>query len=137
MELFFVNTIGVLGLTGFLIATYIYGKKKAKKKLVCPRYSNCDTVIHSDYSKIAGIPVELLGMIYYAFIGSIYSFVFILRLWSIPLGIIILGISGCAVVFSLYLVSIQAFVLKHWCLWCLFSACISTIIFVISYIHLL
>jgi len=137
MHVLIVNLIGVLGIAGFLIAAYIYGKKKAKKKLVCPRYSNCDTVIHSDYSKILGIPVEVLGMIYYAFIGTAYSFVFIFGLWSMTVALILIGISGCAVLFSVYLVSIQAFVLKHWCMWCLCSAFISISIFILSYIHIL
>ena len=131
-----INAICLLGLSGFLIASYIYNKKKGKKKLICPMRSNCDTVTHSDYSKILGIPVELLGMVYYIFIGCSYSFVFILGLWSYPIGIVLLGISICAVLFSLYLVSMQAFVIKHWCTWCLFSALISLLIFVFSYIHI-
>lgn len=137
MHILIINLIGLLGLVGFIIATYIYGKKKAKKKLICPRRSNCDTVIHSDYSKILGIPVEILGMAYYFFIGSIYSVVFIFDLWSSPIGFILLGISMCSVLFSIYLVSMQVFVIKQWCAWCLGSAAISLLIFVLSYIHLL
>lgn len=136
MHVLLINLIAILAITGFLIAAYIYGKKKAKKKLVCPRYSNCDTVIHSDYSKIFGIPVEILGMIYYVFIGSAYTIVFIFGLWSANVGILLVGISMCAVLFSIYLVSIQAFVLRHWCVWCLSSAIISILIFILSYIHL-
>ncbi len=136
MHTIIINVIVLLGLIGFFIATYIYGKKKAKKKLVCPRRSNCDTVIHSDYSKILGIPVEVLGMIYYFFIGSIYSIVFVFNFWSPLTGFIILGVSMSAVLFSIYLVSMQAFVIKQWCVWCLCSAFISILIFVLSYIHL-
>ncbi len=136
MHFILINSICILGLVGFLIATYIYGKKKSKKKLVCPRYSNCDTVIHSDYSKLFGIRVEVLGMIYYLFIGSVYSIVFVANAWSATLGLILVSSSMCAVLFSIYLVSIQAFVLKHWCVWCLSSAFISILIFILSYIHL-
>ena len=136
MHIVLINIIGILGLIGFFISTYIYGKKKAKKKLICPRQSNCDTVIHSDYSKIVGIPVEVLGMMYYAFIGSVYSFIFIFDAWTISLGFILLGISMCSVLFSIYLVSMQAFVIKQWCVWCLCSAFISILIFISSYIHL-
>lgn len=136
MHIILINIIGILGLIGFLISAYIYGKKKAKKKLICPRQSNCDTVIHSDYSKILGIPVEVLGMLYYTFIGSVYSIVFIFDLWSPTVAFVILGISMCSVLFSIYLVSMQAFVIKQWCAWCLCSAFISILIFIASYIHL-
>lgn len=98
--------------------------------------SNCDTVIHSDYSKIVGIPVEVLGMIYYVIVGSAYSILYITNFWSPQIAMILLGISLCAALFSIYLVSIQAFVVKHWCAWCLCSAFISLIIAVISYLHL-
>jgi uncharacterized membrane protein len=105
--------------------------------MICPMRSNCDTVIHSDYSRLLGIPVEVLGMIYYIFIGSIYSFVFIFNLWTPGIALILLGISISSVLFSIYLVSIQAFVLRHWCVWCLTSAAISLAIFVLSYLHLI
>lgn len=137
MHAFLVNIIEILGLVGFCIAAYIFMKKKAKKKLICPRKSNCDTVIHSDYSKILGIPVEILGMIYYVFIGSIYSFIFLFGAWSFSIGILLLGVSLCAVLFSIYLVSIQAFILRHWCTWCLCSAGVSILISIFSYIHLI
>jgi len=137
MEIIFITSTSLLGLTGFLIASYIYGKKRAKKKLVCPMRSNCDTVIHSDYSKILGIPVEILGMIYYVSISSIYGILYILGLLDITILQIGLGVSGSAVLFSVYLISLQAFVIRHWCTWCLFSGAISLTIFVISYLHLI
>ena len=98
--------------------------------------SNCDTVIHSDYSKILGIPVEVLGMIYYALVGSSYSILFALNIWTTPIALVLLGVSMCALLFSAYLVSLQAFIIRHWCTWCLFSALNSLVIFILSYLHL-
>ena len=128
-----INLISLLGLTGFLLSRHIYLKKKSKKKLICPMRSNCDTVIHSDYSKILGIPVEILGMIYYLIIAFSYSLVFVLNLWSMPVAMVLVGLSACALLFSIYLVSLQAFVVKHWCFWCLSSGIISLVIFLLSY----
>ena len=136
MHVILINIISILSFVGFSISLYIYGKKKSKKKLICPRQSNCETVIHSDYSTILCIPVEVLGMIYYAFIGIMYPLVFILQLWSPQIAIILLAVSGASVVFSIYLVSIQAFVVRHWCIWCLSSALTSVLIFAVSYWHL-
>ncbi len=135
MHTLLINLISLLGLSGFILSFYIYSKKKTKKKLICPMKSNCDTVIHSDYSKIFSIPVEVLGMVYYVLVGSAYSIIFNLGAWSTVWGSILLGISASALLFSIYLVSLQAFVVKHWCVWCLSSALISLMIFILSYLH--
>lgn len=136
MHILLVNIIVLLGLAGFLISFYIYKKKKTKKKLICPRRSNCETVIHSDYSKILGIPVEVLGIFYYFFISSSYVVTSIFGFWSSYVSIALVGVSMCSVLFSIYLVSIQMFVLKHWCMWCLSSAFISVLIFALSFLHI-
>lgn len=135
MQFILINIISILGLFGFLLSFYIYSKKKSKKKLICPRRSNCETVIHSDYSKIVGIPVEVLGMIYYFIIGSAYTVAFITNIWNFQVAEILLGLSMCAVLFSIYLVSIQAFVVRHLCFLCLCSAFTSILIGVLSYLH--
>ncbi|MCE9517927.1 hypothetical protein K8Q96_02925 [Candidatus Nomurabacteria bacterium] len=135
MQIILIILISLCGLVGFLLASYIHRKKKSKKKLICPMRSNCDTVIHSDYSKIIGIPVEILGMIYYVFISLVYGVIFILSLWSVPIAIVLLGVSMCSVFFSLYLVSLQALIIRQWCVWCMCSAGISILILFFSYIH--
>lgn len=137
MDLILVNVITILSLAGFIISSYIYKKKKAKTKLVCPMRSNCDTVIHSDYSKILGVRVEFLGMVYYFVTGVSYSLLYVTVFYSREVGIVLFGFSLSAVLFSIYLVSVQAFILKHWCAWCLSSAGISMLIAIASYLHML
>ena len=127
----------LFGLFGLSISAYIYSKKKQKKSLICPRRSTCDTVIHSDYSRILGIPVEILGMGYYAFIICSYVYFWVARSWSTQFGFVLLGVSMCSLLFSIYLVSIQAFIVRHWCIWCLSSALASLAIFILSYWHYL
>lgn len=128
----------LLGLSGFLLASHIHNKKVTKKKLICPRKSDCNSVINSDYSKIFGIPVEVLGMIYYAFVmGSNIILGFLkLALFTLLYDYrpnILFYISLVAVVFSLYLIFIQAFKIKQWCLWCIGSAVISLLISIFSF----
>lgn len=135
MYIFSTTAIIILSLTGFLIASYIHNKKKKKKKLICPMRSNCDTVIHSDYSRIMGIPVENLGIFYYASIFIAHIVVSFLTPNPIY-KLIFFGISLCSVFFSAYLISIQAFIIKEWCTWCLCSAVVSLLICLFSYIQL-
>ncbi len=128
--------ISLLGLTGFLIASYIHRKKLGKKKLICPMRSNCETVIHSDYSKILGINVEILGMSYYFLVSIMYAFLNVLNFYFPNILWILLAFSGCSVLFSIYLLSVQTFIIRHWCIWCLCSALISVLIFFLSYLNL-
>lgn len=125
----------ILSLAGFLLASYINNKKKKQRPLVCPLKSNCDSVINSDYSRILGIKLEVLGIVYYTFIAMGYG---ILNLFiEIPFNAlpnILLVISFFAFIFSLYLISVQAFVLRQWCTWCLVSALFCTLIFILSFI---
>jgi uncharacterized membrane protein len=127
----------ILGLGGFFLASYIHRKKRAKKKMICPMHSNCDTVIHSDYSRILGIPVEVLGMTFYLFIVLSYTLALVSGYWTAAIAFILLGASICSVLFSVYLVSLQMFILKHWCIWCMSSALISLFILIFSYLHVL
>ena len=123
-----------LGFGGFLIASYIrHHKKNVKEALVCPLKANCDTVIHSDYSKFMGVPVEILGMVYYVSIAVSYGLSVIFPNIYVPLFASgLLAATVFAFLFSIYLTLVQAFILKNWCTWCLISAGFCSIIFALS-----
>jgi uncharacterized membrane protein len=123
------------GVTGFFIARHIYRHKKDVENvpLTCPVGFDCTTVVHSDYSRILGVRVEVLGMIYYALISLSYLFLIFMP-DNLPILVIglLLGISSLAFLFSVYLTGVQAFILKNWCSWCLVSAGLSVIIFLLN-----
>lgn len=118
---------------GFTLSLYIHVTKKTGGPLVCPLEGSCEAVVHSDYSKLLGVPLEVLGMIYYLFIGLLYS-LFIFAPFVLPgfMTYAIVGICVSSFLFSLYLTGIQAFILKHWCTWCLFSALTCTLIMLLT-----
>ena len=122
-----------LGLCGFLVAKHIYDHKKANKPLVCPIGFDCNFVTHSDYSEFMHIPLEVFGMIYYAFLSVSYIY-FILSPSALTslISFLLLIMSFGAFLFSLYLVGVQIFILKKGCSWCLVSFLISTLVFVIT-----
>jgi uncharacterized membrane protein len=126
--------IFVLGVCGFLVARHIYKHKNNNQSpLVCPIKFDCHAVTHSDYSKLFGIPVEILGMFYYALISLAYLFL-ILTAGAVPatlVGFIIL-ISLAAFLFSVYLIAVQIFILKKGCSWCIVSALICFLIFIFT-----
>src|SRR3989344_4931648 len=107
-------------LCGFCLAAFIHIKKKFATPLVCPIGHSCDPVVRSDYSHFMNVPVEILGILYYAFIVFAYTAErFIPALHSPLLSFSLLFLSALAFFFSVYLTSVQAFILREWCTWCL------------------
>lgn len=126
--------LSILGLAGFALAFYIWDKKQRKNPLVCPLRMRCDLVTTSQYSKFMGIHLEILGMIYYAIVVLFHMLIVVFpHLFTLTTGRIFLVIAGGAFMFSLYLICVQAFILKQWCTWCLFSGAFCILIFLITY----
>lgn len=80
---------------------------------------DCDLVNKSAYSEIFGIPVSILGF-------GAYVFFFLSSLWylrkpSETLLNLMIFASVTGLLFSLYLTSIEAFVLHAWCVLCITS----------------
>jgi uncharacterized membrane protein len=125
--------IFILGVCGFLIARHIRQHKISETPLVCPVGFDCHAVVHSDYSKFLGAPVEILGMVYYAFISTTYlSFVFLSNILPNALISPIVALSVTAFIFSVYLIGVQIFILKKGCSWCIVSTIITALIFVLT-----
>ncbi|MBI2635219.1 MAG: hypothetical protein HYW79_01600 [Parcubacteria group bacterium] len=118
---------------GFLLAFYIRHKKGSHEKMTCPLNSDCDAVIYSEYSRFFGIPVEILGLLYYGLVMTSYVLFLVIPALALPLIVFgILALTTAAFLFTLYLTFIQAFALKQWCTWCLMSAGLCAIIFAIA-----
>ena len=131
-------SIFVLGVCGFWVAKHIRDHKTKNTPLVCMVGFDCHTVVHSDYSRFFGMPVEIFGMIYYALISLSYLlFILVPNIpnnMQIDLGGILALISLTAFLFSVYLILVQIFILKKGCSWCIVSALISALIFVLTMI---
>ncbi len=73
---------------------------------------DCGIVNHSPYAMLAGIPVAVLGIAGYLFIGALA--------WRRAYRLLLAAaLSGLA--FSLYLAHIEAHVLGVWCIYCVIS----------------
>ncbi|MFA4845354.1 MAG: vitamin K epoxide reductase family protein [Patescibacteria group bacterium] len=125
--------IVLLGLSGFFLSLYLRWKKAHKSDVfVCPLKGNCTEVIHSPYAKFFGLPVEVLGTVYYLLIAIAYAvrvgFPVATELIAAPL----LAISFIALLFSAYLTFIQVVRLRKLCTWCLLSAAFCLSIFLLA-----
>ena len=120
----------VIALSGFFLARYIYRKKKRGETLTCPLDSDCDAVVRSQYSTFLGIPMEVIGMFYFAFITLFFlSSIFIPQFNSGYFLFIAPVMTFGAFLFSIYLVSVQLLLIKQWCAWCLISTILCTMEF--------
>ncbi len=115
---------------GFMLSSYLFHKKREKKEhFVCPLRGHCAEVIQSDFSRFMGVPVENLGMLYYACIAIGYGMFLAFPSVFSWLAVLLLVASAMAFFFSLYLTFIQLVSLRKLCTWCLLSAMFCTVIF--------
>ncbi len=127
-------TMFSVALVGFTDAAYITIKEMSGQTPVCNITHGCETVLNSSYAQIAGVPVAVIGGIFY--LGMIFaSFLAIERkntkalwLWS--------WVSIGAVAFTGWMVYVQLGILDAICQWCMLSAITSTILFVMGMVVL-
>lgn len=123
--------IGGLGVLGFLDAIYLTILHYKNAIPPCA-LSGCETVLTSSYATIAGVPISLLGALYYLavvfFIGLLLSFTLSQRyIWRISTLLVVF--TGLGLLIGLGLVYIQAFVLHSLCQYCLASEVIDFLLF--------
>ena len=115
---------------GFLDASYLTAASYFNFSLPCSIFSGCDLVTTSEYSKILGIPVALLGLIYYAAI-FLMALAYLESDYAVIMKFIAYG-SIAGLLASVWFVFVQIFILKALCLYCLISAVTSTILFLLG-----
>ena len=127
------RAIAVLALAGLFLSVYLllyglgfYGD------LLCG-VGSCEVVQTSEYAVFLGVPVSGWGTAWYASI-------FVLALWmasrrlderSAAGRLLALGATA-GLVFTAYLTAIEAFVLEAWCRWCVASALLTVLIFLLA-----
>jgi uncharacterized membrane protein len=119
-----VSLVGVAD-TVYLAANHYWGSE-----IRCLLTEGCEVVLNSKYSELNGMPLAVLGLIFYAgfFIlintYDIYQNKFLAKIMAV------LGISGLSL--SVALLYIQLFLLKAVCFYCLISLISSTMLSVLA-----
>jgi len=130
--------IPVLSLVGIIIAGYLAYVEVNQVEAVCGPVGNCNTVQQSSYATLFGfLPVGVLGLLGYLAIiitwlaGLLdlnrYNRLFKLAMWLFTL---------FGTLFSIYLTFLEPFVIGATCMWCLSSAVIMTILFLLATMQL-
>jgi uncharacterized membrane protein len=103
----------LVAIAGLVVAGYLTWVHFEDAALVCVAGGGCETVQESEYAEVAGVPVALLGL-------GAYAAILVLLAWDAPaarLGAAMLALVG--LVFSMYLLALQLFVIDAICIWCL------------------
>lgn len=116
----------ILSAIGFLDATYLTIEHYSGNVPPCA-IAGCEIVLKSGQSAIVGIPVALLGSIYYLII-LILSIMF-LESGKISILRFVSFFTIIGIIASAYFVYLQLFVIKQICQYCMISAGTSTVLF--------
>lgn len=100
--------------------------------LVCG-VSSCEQVQTSRWSVFLGLPVATWGLGFYALM-LVLSIVGLQERYadSRGLALLILVLAGWGALFTAWLNYLEAFVIHAWCEWCLFSAGMVLVIFILA-----
>ena len=122
---FFASLI-VLSFLGVVNASYLTWKHYRKQPLECPITGGCEAVVESRWSKIFFVRNEVLGVLHYLFVLAAALAIFFVQA---DIKTFLIFETGGALLFSIFLVYVQAKIIKKYCFYCLVSALISLLIF--------
>lgn len=121
---------------GIADAAYLLILKLTSNSAMCLGIGDCATVNASRYSEIYKIPVSLLGIIAYLAILGIHTLEPRLRIFKENGRLLVFGISMVGVFFSAYLTYVELYILHAICPFCVISAVLITIVFILAIFRL-
>ncbi len=118
--------IFILAIAGLLVDGYLTIVYLQNAPIVCGLEHGCDIVRASKYSHLWGIPISTFGVAMYLFLAGMLA--------ARPpfTRAIISLVAGLGTAISAYLVYLQLGVIHAICLWCMLSAGMVTLIFLLS-----
>src|SRR5215510_11570180 len=113
----------LLALIGIADALYLTIEHVTGQSVRCTIISGCSAVLSSPYAVVAGIPLAAVGAAAYFTVFSLA----ILTLFGYPkAGRLLTALVIMMFIVSLWLIYLQAFVIREFCQYCLLSATITT-----------
>ena len=129
--------IAALALVGLFVAMYLLLYKLGYVGTLSCKIGSCEKVNTSPYAMLFGVPVSLWGVLYYialfttALLSTTERFADDRRA---ALALVVL--TGWGVLFSGYLTYLEAAVIHAWCQWCVISAILVVLMFVLAMMEL-
>lgn len=113
--------VPALAAVGIGIASYLLYARYTGSSIVCTG-GGCETVQHSRYAVVAGVPVALLGLIGYV---ALLGLSLVRREGTHAAAV---ALTASALAFSAYLLVVQLTLIHAVCIWCVTSDCVLLVI---------
>ncbi len=127
----------ILAGVGLIDALYLTGVKLSNTYTLCGPVGNCETVNTSQYSQVGGIPIALFGAGAYLVLLILLLFERHNDFWAEYSPMLVFGVSLAGVLYSAYLTFLEIAVIRAICPYCIISAIIMVLLFILALIHLI
>lgn len=127
----FITALAVLGLFDSI---YLFIHYVTEAPLPCTVTQGCETIRLSTYASFVGLPTPLYGIVFYFVLGAMMVWVDTIMPEPRTMPWYIRGWTLIGFIVSAFLTGIEAFVLHAWCFWCVVSAVIATLAFIIAWL---
>ena len=127
----------VTAILGGLDAAYLLIYKLTSTQAMCLGSGECSTVNSSRYSEINGIPVSLLGLLAYLAIIGLHALETRSHFFEQNGNLLVFGLSLIGVLFSVYLTYVELYIIHAVCPFCVASAILIAVIFILAIIRLI
>jgi uncharacterized membrane protein len=114
-----------VSLVGLGDAIYLTVEHLTGQSVRCTIISGCSEVLGSSYAVIAGVPLAIIGDAAYF---SVFSLAILAAFGYRLAGTLLTVLVGIMFVMTLWLTFVQAFIIHHFCQFCLLSALVTLIL---------
>jgi len=129
--------LAALALAGIFVALYLLLYKIGIVGNLSCSIGSCETVNTSKWAVLLGAPVAAWGVVFYVVMFSLAVASLQDRYAdSLAMSKLLVLVSGIGVAFSAWLTFLELFVIHAICQWCVISAIIVTLIFLVSVLDL-
>jgi uncharacterized membrane protein len=126
------TAVAVISLLGLADATYLTIEHVTGQSVRCTIIAGCSEVLSSKYAVVGGMPLAMVGAAAYF---SVFSLATLAAFGYRFAGTLLNLLVAAMVLVSLWLVYLQAFVIRSFCQYCLFSAAITFVLAVLLMIR--
>jgi uncharacterized membrane protein len=120
--------MAAVSLVGLGDSIYLTVQHLTGETLRCTLISGCSEVLGSSYAVIAGMPLAIIGAAAYF---TVFSLAILAAFGYRLAGTLLLALIGVMFLMTLWLTFLQAFVIHHFCQFCLLSALTTLILTVL------
>ena len=121
----------LLALVGLADALYLTIEHLTGQSVRCTIISGCSAVLSSPYAVVAGIPLAAIGAAAYF---AVFSLAILTLFGYSSAGKLMRALVVLMFLVSLWLIYLQAFVIREFCQYCLLSALITTTLLVVVFV---